>query len=389
MKHIKYFALGALAVFGMTACQDDKDPVISTATEFVLNTPPMANQTLVLSPEGTYTFSVSQPNYGLTLAPTYGIEVSLKQDFTPIEQGSYTNPLGEEVAIPGSVVIPVESQIHAVLTVKQSNLASAICALRGIGNADDYTEVDPMPLYVRANSMVGNQQSTYIVSNVVELKAVKGYSDFTAAGPTDVLYTPGNPNGWSFDACQQIPAVKDQENTYEGYLAVDGDFKFTKNPDWSNPGNYGAGSLTQAEDGSWSAELVENGGNFTGLEAGLYYVQATLTNLATAADEVAGTVTLTPITSVGLIGDFNGWDLEKIIEMSPMEGLLKWKAENVDLGDGGWKFTMNHAWTYNLGGADGSDNMLNLTQNGGNLKGAGSQTVILDLSKLPYSAKFE
>lgn len=389
MKHLKYFALGALAVFGMTACQDDKDPVISTATEFVLNTPPMADQTLVLSPEGTYTFSVSQPNYGLTLAPTYGIEVSLKQDFTPLEQGSYTNPLGEDVAIPGSVVIPVESQIHAVLTVKQSNLASAICALRGIGNADDYTEVDPMPLYVRANSMVGNQQSTYILSNVIELKAVKGYSDFTAAGPADVLYTPGNPNGWSFDACQQIPAVKDKENTYEGYLAVDGDFKFTKNPDWSNPGNYGAGSLAQAEDGSWSAELVENGGNFTGLEAGLYYVSVTLTNLATAADEVAGTVTLTPITSVGLIGDFNGWELEKIIEMSPMEGLLKWKAENVDLGDGGWKFTMNHAWTYNLGGADGSDNMLNLTQNGGNLKGAGSQTVILDLSKLPYSAKFE
>lgn len=389
MKHLKYFALGALAVFGMTACQDDKDPVISTATEFVLNTPPMADQTLVLSPEGTYTFSVSQPNYGLTLAPTYGIEVSLKQDFTPLEQGSYTNPLGEDVAIPGSVVIPVESQIHAVLTVKQSNLASAICALRGIGNADDYTDVDPMPLYVRANSMVGNQQSTYILSNVIELKAVKGYSDFTAAGPADVLYTPGNPNGWSFDACQQIPAVKDKENVYEGYLAVDGDFKFTKNPDWSNPGNYGAGSLAQAEDGSWSAELVENGGNFTGLEAGLYYVIVTLTNLATAADEVAGTVTLTPITSVGLIGDFNGWDLEKIIEMSPMEGLLKWKAENVDLGDGGWKFTMNHAWTYNLGGVDNSDNMLNLTQNGGNLKGAGSQTVILDLSKLPYSAKFE
>ena len=387
MKHIKYLALGALAVFGMTACQDDKDPVISTATEFVLNTPPMADQTLVLSPDGTYTFSVSQPNYGLTLAPTYGIEVSLNSDFSPIAQGTYVNSLGEEVAIPGSVSIPVESQLQAVLTVKQSNLAAAICSLRGIGNADDYTETDPMPLYVRANSMVANHESTYIVSNVVELKSVKGYSDFSSSAPTDVLYTPGNPNGWSFDACQLIPAAG--ENYYEGYLAVDGDFKFTKNPSWDNPGNYGAGSLVQADNGTWSAELIENGGNFSGLAAGLYYVKATLTNLATANDEVAGTVELIPITSVGLIGDFNGWSLDAIIEMQPMDGYTTWKAENVDLGDGGWKFTMNHAWDYNLGGADGSDNMLNLQQNGGNLTGAGTQTVILDLSTVPYSCKFE
>lgn len=387
MKHIKYLALGALAVVGLAACQDDKDPVISTATEFVLNTPPMADQTLVLSPEGTYTFTVSQPNYGLTLAPTYGLEVSLTQDFSPIAQGSYVNPTGEEVAIPGSVVIPVESQIRAELTVKQSNLASAICALRGIGNADDYTDVDPMPLYVRANAMVGNQQSTYIVSNVVELKKVKGYSDFSSSANADVLYTPGNINGWSFDACQLIPASA--ENVYEGYLAVDGDFKFTHQPEWSNPGNYGAGALTQAEDGSWTGEIVENGGNFSGIASGLYYVTVTITNPAGANDEVVGSAHLIPITSVGLIGDFNGWNLDAIIDMTPMNSFTSYKAENVDLGDGGWKFTMNHAWDYNLGGIDGSNNMLNLVQNGGNLTGAGTVTVVLDFSTIPYSARFE
>ncbi len=385
MKHIKYLALGALALFGMTACQDDKDPVISTATEFVLNTPPVANETVVLSPDGISTFTVSQPNYGLTLAPVYGIEVSLKEDFTPVKDGNYVNPEGEEVAIPGFVVIPVESQINAVLKVKQSNLAAAICAMRGIGNADDYTDIDPAPLYVRANSIVGNQPSTYIVSNVIALEKVKGYCSIEATGPTDVLYTPGDTNGWSFDACMLIPASA--ENKYEGYLGVNGDFKFTHNPSWDNPGNYGAGELKQLADGSWEGELVENAGNFTGLEAGLYYVIANITNPGAAKDEVVGDVKLIPIKKVGIVGDSMGWGND--VEMTPMNDFSAWKAEGVDLGTGGWKFRMNGAWDYNLGGIDGSDNMLNLVQGGGNLTGAGTQTVILDLSKLPYSARFE
>lgn len=385
MKHIKYLALGALALFGMTACQDDKDPVISTATEFVLNTPSLADETVILSPDGISTFSVSQPNYGLTLAPVYGLEVSLKEDFTPVKEGNYVNPDGEEVAIPGFVVIPVESQIHAVLKVKQSNLAAAICALRGIGNADDYIDIDPAPLYVRANSMVANQPSTYIVSNVVALKYVKGYCSIESSGPTDVLYTPGNINGWSFDACMLIPASA--ENKYEGYLGVDGGFKFTHNPSWDSPGNYGAGKLEQLADGSWEGELVENAGDFTGLEAGLYYVIANITNPGAAKDEVVGDVKLIPIKKVGIVGDAMGWDND--VEMTPMNGFSSWKAEGVDLGDGVWKFRMNGSWDYNLGGIDGSDNMLNLVQNGGNLKGAGTQTVILDLSKLPYSTRFE
>lgn len=389
MKHIRFAALAALAVLGMTACQDDTDPKISTATEFELNTPPMVNETLVLSPEGTYTFTVSQPNYGLTLAPTYGIEVSLKEDFTPVKEGTYVNSLGEEVAIPGSVVIPLESQIHAVLNVKQSNLATAICAMRGIGTADDYTDEDPRPLYVRATAAVANQPSTAITSNVVELKSVKGYCAIeSGTTDVDVLYNPGNANGWDFSKSMLLAATSD--NVYEGYLAIDGEFKFTHQAEWSNPGNYGAGEFTEnAETGVWEGELIENGGNFNGPASGLYYTIVTITNPATAADEVAGSVKMIPITSVGLIGDFNGWDLGTIVEMTPMDGFSTWKAEGVDLGDGGWKFTMNHSWDYNLGGYDNSDNMLNLVQNGGNLTGAGTRTVILDLSKLPYSARYE
>lgn len=386
MKEMKYLALAAVAVFGMTACQDDTDPKISTPTEFRLNTPPTANQALELTEEGTFTFTASQPNYGLTLAPTYGIEVSMKEDFTPLRDGTYVNSSDSVVAIPGSVTIPLESQIHAQLVVKQSALADAINQMRGIGSSASYTDTIA-PLYVRATAMIANQPSTFIASNVVTLAEVKSIPFFAAGStaPTDVLYTPGNPNGWSFDACMMIPASGD--NVYEGYLAVDGDFKFTQNPSWDNPGNYGAGKLEKADDGTWSGELVENGGNFSGIEAGLYYVVAKITNPGAAKDEVVGDVKLTPITSVALTGDFNGWTVETPTEMTPVDGFAVWKAENVDLGDGGWKFILNKSWEYNLGAQ--KDSMKKLVKDGNNLKGEGTKTVILDLTKLPYSARYE
>lgn len=382
MKKSYIIGMAALAVAGLASCQDDQDPKISTATEFVLNVPPMAEQTMILTPSGTATFTVSQPNYGLTLAPTYGLEVSLTENFTAIKEGTYVNADGDEVAIPAYVVIPLESQIRAELVAKQSNLAAAICAMRGIGNADDFTEEDPRPLYVRATSIVGNQPSTYITSNVITLKYVKEYCALESNAFQDVLYTPGNANGWNFDDAMRIPASG--ENTYAGYMAVDGDFKFTNQAGWSNPGNYGCGELTLDEEtGIWTGTLIENGGNFSGVEGGLYYAEVTITNTEAANDEECGTVKLTPIKSVGIIGEFNDWGGD--VEMSPMSGFGVWKAENVDLGDGGWKFRMNNDWTYNLGGKT----LDNLTQNGDNIPDGGTHTVILDLTTLPYSARLQ
>ncbi len=382
MKKSYIIGMAALAVAGLASCQDDKDPKISTATEFVLNTPPMAEQTMILSPEGTATFTVSQPNYGLTLAPTYGIQVSLKEDFTQYITGTYVNADGDEVEIPAYVTVPLESQIRAELVVKQSNLASAICAMRGIGNADDFTDEDPRPVYVRATSIVGNQPSTAITSNVIVLKAVKEYCALESNAFSDVIYTPGAANDWKQENSIRIPASG--ENVYKGYMVVGGDFKFTHTAGWTTPGNYGAGDdFTQDENGVWSGNLVENGGNYSGVESGLYWAEVTITNPNTAADEVAGTMKLTPLKSVGIIGDFNGWGGD--VEMTPEPGFSVWKAENVDLGGGSWKFRMNNDWTLNLGGST----LDNLTQDGDNIPNGGVHTVILDFTTLPYSARLE
>lgn len=376
--------MAALAVAGLASCEDNTDPKISAPTEFVLNTPPLASQYLQLTDGETYTFSVSQPNYGLTLAPTYGLEMSLNEDFTPVSEGTYVNADGEEVAYPAYVTLPVESQIGAMLVVKQNNMAVAMCALRGIDSAESYVDEDARPVYIRSNASVSDHPLTAITSNVIKLNAVKDYMAFSVDEYAGSLYTPGGANGWNFDNAMRIPPVGDGH--FKGFMVVDGDFKFTAGPAWGNPGNYGTAEGENAvydeASGTWSGTLVENGGNFSGLDAGLYLADVTITNNATDKGEVAGKFTLTPIKSIGLIGDFNGWGGD--VDMTPDAGFTTWTASGVDLGDGGWKFRMNGGWGINLGGT-----LDKLTFDGDNLSNAGTHNVILDLSTLPYSARVE
>lgn len=392
MKHIKYLALGALALLGMTACQDDKEPVISQATEFKLNTPPMVGQTLILTEGKTYSFTVSQPNYGLTVAPNYSIEVSLNEDFTPIKEGTYLDANDEEIVIPGVVTIPLESQLQGILKVSQRKIAGAMCALRGIGKEEDFTEEDPRPLYVRAYAILGNNESTAITSNMVILPMVKDY--FAVDLPPSIMYTPGDINGWNFEKCMVVPNadLSDEDveegvwRKFKGFINISGEFKLTRNTEYNSPGNYGANEEFKYDEESktWKGELIENTQtNFSGPEAGLYGIVIKITDSKAAEGKVAGTFELTPINSVSIIGDFNGWGGD--VEMKPEEDFSTWKAVGVDLGDGGWKFRMNNAWDFNLGGTSLDE----LTLDGDNLTDSGVHTVILDLSTNPYSAKLE
>ncbi len=388
MKTSYILGLAALAAVGLVSCQDDQDPKISTPTEFKLNVPPMADQTIELSADNTVSFTVSQPNYGLTLAPTYGIEVSLTENFTPLIDGVYTDSEGVEFPIPAYETVALESQIKGRLVVKGSNLASAINRLRGIGNPEDYVPEDPRPVYVRATSIVGQAVSTAIASNVITLKYVKDYNAIVVDPYADCIYTPGGANDWDFTKTMRIPhSMKDDEpNMYKGFMAIQGEFKFTKNTAWSSPGNYGADSDFKVDEatGVWTGTLVENSqDNFKGPEGGLYYAEITITDPAAIDGGVVGTVKLTPIKSVGIIGAFNGWGGD--VEMTPEDGFSSWKAENVDLGDGSWKFRMNNDWAINLGG----DTLDELTFDGSNIPDGGVHTVILDLSTLPYSAKLK
>lgn len=179
------------------------------------------------------------------------------------------------------------------------------------------------------------------------------------------LWTPGNSNGWNQGNSQMLYTT-DHVN-YMGYAYLNGDFKFTSQPDW-NGINYGNGG-----DGKLSTD--GGAGNLAGGN-GLYWLTVNLPALEWNAAQV---------TTIGLIGDAtpNGWGASTAL--TPEQNGLIWKGTVTMNAGGEFKFRANDAWDINLGGA-----MDNLTQGGANLgtPGAGTYDVTLDLSKLPYSCSF-
>lgn len=164
-------------VLGFSSCsEDDKDPVCQKPTEFVLNTPAMAEQYYELTPDGQLVFTCSQPNYGFTASVTYGIQISLTQDFAEYYDVAAIDPTS------------------ALITVKSSEVATGICVLRGIDSDANWVDEPARALYVRAIAQLGTHASTFIASNVITLKQVKGYFAVPMPG---FIYMIGKPSGWT------------------------------------------------------------------------------------------------------------------------------------------------------------------------------------------------
>ncbi|MCH5230504.1 MAG: hypothetical protein J1F43_01760 [Muribaculaceae bacterium] len=401
MKKLSYIlAISAFAVSGLTSCNPDKDPKVDTSTdyEFVLNTPQFATQFIDLATNGKVQFTVSQPNYGLTLAPTYGIQISLKPDFTSVTEEPVVGGDGEEHVVPGMVDIVLESQIKGVLVANMSDLAAGINELNGIFEESQYEEDYVGPLYVRATAHLGSgtaAEATATVSNVVMLSQVQGYASFSSEAI--LLYIPGNAGGWS-DIEPQI-ALSEKKTTDDtmvlyGFAKVDGEFKINDG-NWDGAVNWGAQNgddsvglspvlNDEGETVAYSVDLYQNGGNLNGgdytVPAGLYFFWLEITDYNNSSDtgtEKVGTLKITEITSVTLPGDYNGWDASGNPMTADAGNSYIWTgAANVT--SGGWKFAMNNSWDINLGGT-----VDELIFDEGNLYLEGTN-VTLDLTAYPW-----
>ncbi|MDE6521363.1 MAG: hypothetical protein K2L17_00960 [Muribaculaceae bacterium] len=355
------FGIAVMATLGLSSCQADKDPVFTEATEFVLNTPPFADQLYQLAPNSTLELTCSQPNYGMALAPAYEIQVSLLENFGA---GQPTPSEGEP---PYYASVLTNNPHSAVIEIDEKNLAVAICELMGL-NEENYLEtpINVVPLYVRAVASISNQPSTVITSNTIVLKQVLTY--FQAPAPEhDVLYTPGNSNGWNHANCQQLEAY--EEGKYRGFVYLNGEFKFTNKDNWdgTNYGSAGEGKL-DTDGGAGNLPLPAEG-------EGLYYADVDINTLS---------YTLTYIESVGTVGAYNDWNqADAAAHMTHSDDYLKWTYEGQVSGE--FKFVFNDGWAINLGSAD----LENLEFGGPNCTTSGATVITLDLSKLPYSATAE
>ena len=195
--------------------------------------------------------------------------------------------------------------------------------------------------------------------------------DIEGLAYADMIWQAGNANGWGSPAAglknKGWKEARNNDGDYYGFMYLNGEFKFRSHettwdaPDWG---------LDDAFD-DYSGSLVAQGGNINAPE-GFYMVEANLDDM---------TYELTPITTIGVIGGFNGWasDYAKL-QYNTQTGAWECYCE-IPAGTE-FKFRANEDWAINWGG-----DFNNLSYDGGNLKVDTSATYYIQLY-ITYEGNF-
>lgn len=172
-------ALALVAGTSLTSCKDDTEPRLEKPTEFVLNTPSMANQTYVLSADNGIDLSVSQPNYGLGVVPNYQTQISFTEDFA-----EYAD-------------IESLSQ-QARIKLDGEEVAQAMCKLMGYvsNDTEELYNGEARKVYFRVHAFVSNCDYSDINSNVIALTVVP----FKAVKLPARIYMIGDVQGWDINS---------------------------------------------------------------------------------------------------------------------------------------------------------------------------------------------
>lgn len=185
----KIFSLLTLAcafITAFTSCKEDTEPRIGVPSEFVLNTPPLASSTYILSSTSSIDLTWSQPDYGLGLVPTYTVEIAKAR----AEGEAYDND--EWIALDGSYT-------QAAVAVPGEAFAMGVCKLFGYDDPDNF-DGSPRPVAVRVKSdianIITNPGMALIYSNPIVLKSVVPY--FAVKLPAK-LYVIGDVSGWDIN----------------------------------------------------------------------------------------------------------------------------------------------------------------------------------------------
>lgn len=176
--------MALLTILGatFTSCKEDTQPRLEKPTEFVLNIPPMANETYVLEEyDGVATqiyLTVSQPNYGLGTVTNYEVQLSKTEDFATYQS-----------------LLTVNTQ--AKIQCDGYEWSVAMNALNGITTEDDADKFtgDAEDIYVRVRAFIPHAEYSSICSNAIKL-TVQPYFAVRAPGK---LYVIGNVNGWDIN----------------------------------------------------------------------------------------------------------------------------------------------------------------------------------------------
>ena len=173
------------------------------------------------------------------------------------------------------------------------------------------------------------------------------------------IYFIGSTDGWKSND-QKLALVDDAKGVYTGYVYLADpnnagfEFKFQRAPgNWDTA--IGASTFVTFKE---SAIGVANGNLGVKDGEGVYYMDVNLSE---------GTIKATKVTTMGLIGQFQGWDAENDVVMTWNADEYCFETTNAGVTADGWKFRINKDWGVNLGGS-----LNNLTAGGANIAVAGN-----------------
>ena len=344
MKNIFKYFMAALVVTGFASCEDEQDlKYVTPAASFQILTP-QSGESVVLNPENltnpALVLSWEDANYGTPTEVTYTVQAAAN---------------GTDFATP--IDIATTSNTFASIDVASLNTVATSAGLM------PFTESG---LDIRIKSSVGAQGSEEGYSNTITYLV----TPFSTELPK--LAVVGNHNGWSFDNPPILASSAYGQTDYEGYVWLDGEFKFVMPnnmgvfawPDAGGGPNYGAGAN--------AGTIAENGGNLTAT-AGYYLVKV---------DTDALTYSITAM-NWGVIGNATptGWDSDTDMVYNPDTRLLTVTLSLIPQAapDNGMKFRANDDWGVNYGDS-GADGTLDLGGTNIGIENAGTYLITMDLS---------
>jgi starch-binding outer membrane protein SusE/F len=349
MRNIIKSLVAVTLIAGFASCTDEQDlKYVNNAAEFKILSP-VSGEGIVLSPDTPTNPGLSMTwedmNYGEATQVTYTVQVDKSGDNfdTPIDLVSTVN-----------TYVSVTSDV-----------------LNGASIGAGLTPFSEGGLEIRVRATVGTTGSEEKFSDVITYLVTPYSTDLPK------LAVPGNHQGWNPPTAPRIASSAFGATDYEGYMWLDGGFKFVA-PDAA--GNYNWGNPDWGDDGSFSGLLTLDGAGETdciATTAGYYRVKAN--TATTGTDALKYNI---QSTTWAVIGDATpgGWGTDTPMTYNAIT--KKWSAV-VTLSaqpapDHGIKFRANGAWDLNYGdtGANSS-----LEEGGTNIAtSAGTYLIELDLS---------
>lgn len=340
MKKIIKSVLIVFSALALSCSPEDVQdrPVIEGVDSPILSAPESGNS-YVLEPQNmtqqAERFVWSKANYNGDVAISYSLEID-------VEGGDFSSP-----QLLGGTTGALQ------LSVSQETLNSACLSL----GATPYTPANFDVRVVSSASgfdLMGSNKVTITVTT------------FTTDLPK--LAVPGNHQGWSPGTAPRIAASGFGQTDYEGYVWLDGEFKFVA-PNGS--GVFEWGNTDWGDNGDFTGILAVTGESNCSAVTGYYRVRANTNTL---------TYSTSPV-SWGIIGSATptGWDSDTDLIYNPTTKKLE--IASIALVPGAFKFRGNNAWSngFDLGTVNADGYLVD----GGDLTfsgPAGNYKVILDLS---------